>query len=558
MSLRRARQRLSPTRMEVYSAIFKIKRFLANSSSDRQIPSIISYVDGEEYVGNQAKAQLVRNKDNTVAYFRDFIGQEFKNIDPTHCHASAHPKEVDNAVALTIQDKEEGEPSTVTIEDAAARLIKRLALSASDFIGSTVDSAVITVPTNFSDKQCASLKESAKKAGIEVLQLITEPLAALLAYDGRPDAEVTDKTVVVADFGGTRSDIAIVASRGGIYTILATSHDYDFAGCHLDQVLMDYFAKEFIKWNTTDPRVEARPYAKLKAEAEACKKALSIGTNSAFAIESLAEGADFSSTINRLRFETVGRKVFDGFNRMVEQTVKKAGLDVLDIDQVILTGGTSHIPKIANNMRMIFPDTTEVLAPSTSATAINPSELAARGAALQASLIELFDAEDLSQISHPAVTTLKHISNSIGVLAITDDETRGVFTPIVKADTGAPVRRVVKIAAPKAGGDCLVKIIEGASHIKVTKPEPKPKSNGAKVADADSDDSEEESDEEDEEIRERVHKVGKVLAELAVKGVSAGAEVEISVEVKADLSVVIVAREAGKSQAVRAEIAKPN
>ena len=530
----------------------------AYTSLDRQIPSIISYVDGEEYVGNEAKAQLVRNKDNTVAYFRDFIGQEFASIDPTHCHASAHPKQVDNTIAFTIQDKEEGEPSTVTVEETTTRLLKRLISSASDFTGKIVDSAVIAIPTNFTDKQKAALRESAKNAGVEVLQLIAEPVAALLAYDGRPDAVITDKTVVVADFGGTRSDISIVASRGGIYTILATSHDYDFAGCHLDQVLMDHFAKEFIKWNTTDPRVDARPYAKLKAEAEACKKALSIGTNSAFAIESLAEGADFSSTINRLRFETIGRKVFDGFNRLVESTIKKAGLDVLDIDQVILTGGTSHIPKIANNFRGIFPETTEILAPSTSATAINPSELAARGAALQASLIELYDSEDIQQATHPAATTLKHLANSIGVLAITSDESRGVFTEIIKADTAAPVRRVMNCKAPKAGGDVLVKVVEGGSHIKVTKPEPKPKSNGAKVADADSDDSEEDSDEDEEEIRERVYKVGNVIAELAVKGVPAGAEIEVTIQVNADLSTVISAREAGKSATTKAEIPKPN
>ncbi len=135
--------------------------------------------------------------------------------------------------------------------------------------------------------------------------------------------------------------------------------------------------------NTTDPRENARSLAKLKLEAEATKKALSIGTNASFSVESLAEGIDFASTINRLRYETIARKVFEGFNRLIEGVVKKAGLDVLDIDEVILSGGTSHTPKIASNMRSIFPDSTTILAPSTLPTAINPSELQARGAALQ-------------------------------------------------------------------------------------------------------------------------------------------------------------------------------
>ncbi|KAG4216946.1 hypothetical protein PC116_g34573, partial [Phytophthora cactorum] len=165
-----------------------------------------------------------------------------------------------------------------------------------------------------------------------------------------------------------------------------------------------------------DPRGNARSLAKLKAESEAAKKALSIGTNASFSVESLADGIDFQTTINRLRYETIARKVFEGFNRLVEGVIKKAGLDVLDIDEVILSGGTSHTPRIANNFRAIFPETTSIQAPATSATAINPSELQARGAALQASLIQEYESDDIEQSTHPAVTTVKHITNAIGVI----------------------------------------------------------------------------------------------------------------------------------------------
>jgi molecular chaperone DnaK (HSP70) len=529
---------------------------VANRFIDRQIPTVLSYVDGEEYYGVQAKSQLVRNRKNTIAYFKEFIGKEFKSIDPTYAHNSAHPIEVEGGVAFTVQDNAEGEPSTVSAQEATTRLLKRLAQAATDYTGKTVDSAVISVPTNFSESQKKALIAAAKEASIEILQLINEPIAALLAYDGRPEAEVKDKTVVVADFGATRSDVSIVACRGGVYTILATQHDYDFAGVHLDQVLMDHFAKEFIKWNTTDPRKEERAAAKLRLECEATKKALSIGTNASFSVESLAEGIDFASTINRLRYETIGRKVFEGFNRLVESTIAKAGLDVLDIDQVVLSGGTSHTPRIANNFRAIFPESTEILAPSATPTAINPSELSARGAALQASLIAEFAAEDIEQSTHAAVTTLKHLTNAIGVQAITDDAARGVFATIIPAETAVPARRTLHIPAPKVGGDVLIKIVEGGSHIKVTKPEAKPKSNGAKVEDANSDDSEEEDseDEEPEDVREKVWKVGGVLAEAAVKGVKPAGSVEVTVQVNADLSVVVTAREVGSKGGVRGSI----
>ena len=482
--------------------------------------------------------------------------RSFKSIDPTHCHASAHPHEHESTIAFTIQDKEGDEPSTVTISEIASRQFRRLAQSASDFTGKKVNSAVITIPTNFSEKQKPALIKAAKDAGLEVLQLIHEPVAALLAYDARPESKVSDKMVVVADLGGTRSDVAVIASRGGMYTILATAHDYEFAGVHLDKVLQDHFSKEFIKWNSIDPRENARSLAKLKLEAEATKKALSIGTNANFSVESLAEGIDFSSTINRLRYETIARKVFEGFNRLVEGVIKKAGLDVLDIDEVILSGGTSHTPKIASNMQSIFPETTTIFAPSTLPTAINPSELQARGAALQASLIQEYEADDIDQSTHPAVTTVKHLTNAIGVLSISSDEKQAVFSPIIAAETAVPARRTIHVSAPKDGGDVLVKIVEGGSHIKVTKPEPKPKTNGAKEAE-DSDEDEDDSDEEPEEQREKVWQVGNVLAEAAVKDVKKGGKVEVMINVAGDLAVTVTAREVGGKGGVRGNLSAP-
>lgn len=178
------------------------------------------------------------------------------------------------------------------------------------------------------------MDEAAKDAGIEVLQFISEPVAAVLAYDARPEAKLEDKIVVVADLGGTRSDIAVIASRGGMYSIIATAHDYEYAGTQLDQVLIDHFAREFIKKNKTDPRENARSLAKLKLEAEGTKKALSLGANASISIESLADGVDFSSTINRTRYELLANKVFAGFSRLIQGVVKKADLDILDVNEV--------------------------------------------------------------------------------------------------------------------------------------------------------------------------------------------------------------------------------
>ncbi|KAK2929949.1 hypothetical protein FoTM2_010289 [Fusarium oxysporum f. sp. vasinfectum] len=476
---------------------------IANEDGDRQIPTVLSYVDGDEYYGGQAKNFLVRNPDNTIANFRDFLGQEFKSIDPTHSHASAHPKDVSGTVAFSIKDKNEEETSTVSVSEATTRYLRRLVGSASDYLGKKVTSAVVT---------------AANDADIEILQLISDPVAAVLAYDARPEAKIEDKIIVVADLGGTRSDVAVIASRGGLYTILATAHDYEFAGVHLDNALMDHFAKEFQKKHNIDPRNNTRSLAKLRLESEATKRALSLGSNAQFSVESLADGFDFSVTINRIRYEMVARKVFEGFNRLIEGVVKKAGLDVLDIDEVILSGGTAHTPRIANNLRGIFPETTEIQAPATSVSAINPSELLARGAALQASLIQEYEAADIEQSTHPAVTTVKHISNSIGVITVGADG-EDVFTPIIAPETAAPARRTIHIPAPKEGGDVLIKIVE-----------------------------------EEEETREKIWKIGNPLAEAAIKGVKAGGKVEVTINVLADLGVTVTAREVGGKGGVRGNI----
>ena len=525
---------------------------IANEDGDRQIPSILSYVDGEEYHGTQAKAQLVRNSKNTVAYFRDYLGKTFKAIDPTPCHASAHPLESGSTVAFPVHDTESETPTKVTVSELTTRLLKRLQTSASAYTGKTITSAVVAIPTDTTDAQREALVKAAADTQIEILQFIAEPIAALVAYDTRI-SDVQDKIIVVADFGGTRSDVAVVASRGGLYSILSTTHDYELGGAKLDTVLADHFAKEFIKKHKSDPRQDARSLAKLKLESEAVKKSLSQSTSAAFSVESLASGVDFRATVNRTRYDLLAIKVFSSMTRLVQEAVTKAGLDVLDIDEIIMSGGTSNTPKIATNLQANFPKST-VIAPSTSPTAINPSELAARGAALQASLIVEFEKEDIEQSTSEAVTVAPHLHNAIGV-QLSSTKGEGDFLVVVPQDSSAPIRRTAFVSAPT--GNAVLRVFEGEREIKVTKPEPK--SNGAKVSEVADDESEEDDDDdEEEEIRERVWKAKKQLAEFAFQDLKKGARIEVTVNVGPDLALSISAREASGKGGVRGAIEKPD
>lgn len=529
---------------------------IANEEGDRQIPSILSYVDGEEYHGTQAKAQLVRNAKNTIAYFKDYIGKPYKSIDPTPCKGSAHPSEADGTVVFSVQDKEGEDSHNVSVSEVTTRHIRKLKNSAADFTGKTVTAAVVTVPTDTTNEQKAALTKAAKDADVEILQFINEPIAAVLAYDSRAPESVEDRVIVVADFGGTRSDATVVScTGGGLYTVLATTHDYELGGIQLDQVLMDHFAKEFEKKHKTDPRTNERSLSKLKLESEAVKKALSQSASATFSVESLADGVDFRSTVNRTRYQLLSVKVFQKFTRMIEEVVKKAGLDILDVDEVILSGGSSHTPKIAENIQAIFPETTKVFAPATSTSSLNPSELQARGAAIQASMVQEFDKEDIEQSTHEMVTVTPHTQRAIGVQVTGQSE--DAFTIVVPSATAVPVRKTKVISAPE--GDVLLLVSEAESSIKVTKPDVKPKTNGATVEDAgdSEEDSDEDEDEEDEDIREKVFKVTNRLAEFQFKEVKKGTKIEVTINIDSDLGVQITAREAKGKGGVRGTLQAP-
>jgi molecular chaperone DnaK (HSP70) len=482
----------------------------------------------------------------------------FKSIDPTPCQQSAHPIDYNGAPAFSIHDKEEGDASTVTVPEITTRHLRKLKTSAADFLGKEVNAAVITVPTNFTDAQKDALKKAAWDAGIEVLQFIGEPVAAVLAYDARPGASQTDKVIVVADLGGIRSDIAVVASRGGIYTLLATSHDFDVSGSKLDEKLMEYFAKEYLKKHKSadDPRQNDRSLAKLRLESEAVKKALSLGNSATFSVESLSSGNDYTCTVNRTRYEMLGRPVFEAIDRLILHAIEKAEYDPLDITDVILSGGLSHTPRIAANISSLFKEKATVWAPSSKTDAINPSEVAARGAAIQASLIGDFDTENIQESEEPVVTVTPHLKNALGVLCISDSETHGRFQPIIEADTPTPVRRSAIVATPREGGDVLVKLVEGLRHIKVEKVE-KSQANGNKDEDDSDDDSDDDEEDEPEETRSKVWNVGKAIAELAIKGVKKGGKVEVQIDVRPDFTVSITAREIGGKGGVRGQLDAP-
>lgn len=514
---------------------------IANPDGERSIPSVLSYVGSEEYHGGQALQQLVRNPKNTIINFRDFIGLPFDQADVSKCANGAPAVEVDGKVGFVIsrgEDKEE----KITVDEVVSRHLKRLRLAAEDYIGSKISQVVLTVPTSFTTEQKTALTTAAGKVGLQVIQIINEPSAALLAHVEQFPFD-QDVNVVVADFGGIRSDAAVIAIRNGIFTILSTNHNTNLGGDNLDGELIEYFAKDFQKKNQSNPRKNARSLAKLRANAILTKKTLSNATSASISIDSLADGFDYHTSINRMRFELVTNKVFAQFSAFIAEVIAKAELDPLDIHAVILSGGVAFTPKLATNLEYLFPESVKILGPNSKEASNQPNELSASGAALQAGLASDYDAEELADALQPVIINTPHLPKAIGLVG-----SQGEFFPVLLAETSYPVQK--KIVLKHAKGDLLIGVYEGEHHVEERTLEPTPKEEKKE-----GEEGEEWSDSEDDEpeiIREKLYTLSTKLMELGIKSLTSGLEIIFNINKEGVLRVS--ARDVKSGAVVKGEL----
>lgn len=496
---------------------------IANPDGERFIASALSYVDGDEYHGQQALAQIIRSPRNTIVNFRDFIGLPFAEIDATHSQHGAHPIDVDGKVGYTING------NNLSIDEVVKRHFKQIKNAAEDYLGQNVENVVLTIPTNFTDIQKESLIQIAANAGMKVLQLVNEPSAALLAHLTQKDQLSEDKIYVVADFGGIRSDAAVISVRGGILTLLATEHSTTLGGEKLDKSLVDFFAADFQKKFKADAMKTEKSVAKLTAASVITKKTLSNVASSTVSVDSLSDGYDYMSSINRLRLEVVARNVFSDMVTFVESAVEKAGLTPLEIESVLLVGGTSNLPKVASNMQFVFPEATEIIAPSIDSKLPNPNELNCRGAAIQASLIEGYDVEEIAESLSPVVVNTQHLQNPIGV-----QDAEGKFITLISRETAYPIKKTLSFKS--ASDNVLIELFEGERSIEETVIEPEV------YSDADEDDSEEEA----EIVKELVYVTGSSLGKIDLVGVGAGKTVDVILNITKDGKLHFAARSGDK------------
>lgn len=352
---------------------------IANELGNRTTPSYVAFNEIERLIGDAAKQQLPFNPTNTIFDAKRLIGRKF--ADPVvQKDTKQWPFAVVDVndlpkVRVTYKDEEK----LFAAEEISAAILERLKEIAESYLNSTVKNAVVTVPAHFNDMQRQATMDAAKIAGLNVLRIISEPVAAAIAYGLNNDTEAS-KNVLIYDLGGGTFDVSVLNICGDDFVVKATDGDSHLGGEDFNEILMQTFANEFYRKNNVDINANKKALCRLRAACELAKRTLSTATQTVVEIDLLCDGIDFRTTLTRARFEKLCEVLFGLTIKTVKAALKEASLRCEDIDTVVLVGGSTRIPKIQQLLRDLFKGK-EI------SKTINPDEAVVYGAAVQAAKI---------------------------------------------------------------------------------------------------------------------------------------------------------------------------
>jgi heat shock protein 1/8 len=356
---------------------------IANDQGNRTTPSYVAFNESERLIGDAAKNQSAMNPKNTIFDAKRLIGRRFN--DPTVKKDMANwPFEVvEKDEKPFIRAQYQNETRDFSPEEISSMVLIKMKETAEAFLGKTVKKAVITVPAYFNDAQRQATKDAGLISGLEVLRIINEPTAAAIAYglDSSNDKKnKKERTVLIFDLGGGTFDVSLLTIDSGIFTVKATAGDTYLGGEDFDNRMVEYFKGEFKKKHKKDLSESARAVRRLRTACERAKRNLSSATQTSVEIDSLFDGVDFNATITRAKFEELNMDLFTNCLEPVDKVLKDAKYKKEQVDDIVLVGGSTRIPKIQSLLQDFFKG--KALNRS-----INPDEAVAYGAAVQAAVI---------------------------------------------------------------------------------------------------------------------------------------------------------------------------
>ncbi|KAF3097664.1 Heat shock protein ssb1 [Orbilia oligospora] len=353
---------------------------IANEQGNRVTPSFVAFTDEERLIGDAAKNQAALNPRHTVFDAKRLIGRRFDDPSVKKDVQTWPFKVIDREGNPFIEVEYLKETKTFSPQEISSMVLVKMKEIAEAKLAKKVEKAVITVPAYFNDNQRQATKDAGAIAGLNVLRIINEPTAAAIAYGlgaGKSDKE---RNVLIYDLGGGTFDVSLLNIQGGVFTVKATAGDTHLGGQDFDTALLDHFKAEFKKKTKIDISDDPRALRRLRSACERAKRTLSSVTNTTIEIDSLSGGEDFNTTITRARFEDINAALFKSTIDPVAQVMKDAALDKAQVDEVVLVGGSTRIPKVQKLLSDFFDG--KKLEKS-----INPDEAVAHGAAVQAGIL---------------------------------------------------------------------------------------------------------------------------------------------------------------------------
>lgn len=353
---------------------------IANDQGNRTSPSYVAFTESERLVGDAAKNQASMNPTNTVYDAKRLIGRRFD--DPIvqqdmKLWSFTVVNDGNNRPKIKVQHK--GEDKLFYPEEISAMVLGKMKETAEAYLGHPVKDAVITVPAYFGDSQRQATKDAGVIAGLNVLRIINEPTAASLAY-GLDNKSAKEKKVLIFDLGGGTFDVTVLSIDDGIFEVMATGGDAHLGGEDIDNRMVEHFAAEFKRKYKKDIMTSARALKRLKTACEKAKRNLSSSTQATIELDSLMDGVDFSSSITRARFEEMCTDYFNKCISTVEKVMQDSKLSKSQIDDIVLVGGSSRIPKVQQMLSDYFNG-------KDLCKSINCDEAVAYGAAIQAHIL---------------------------------------------------------------------------------------------------------------------------------------------------------------------------
>uniref|UniRef100_H2Z065 Endoplasmic reticulum chaperone BIP n=1 Tax=Ciona savignyi TaxID=51511 RepID=H2Z065_CIOSA len=361
--------------------VFKNGRveIIANDQGNRITPSYVAFTsDGERLIGDAAKNQLTSNPDNTVFDAKRLIGRQWSEKGVQSDLKYFPFKVVEKNTKPHVQVTVKGEKKIFAAEEISAMVLGKMKDIAEAYLGKTVTHAVVTVPAYFNDAQRTATKDAGIIAGLNVMRIINEPTAAAIAYG--LDKREGEKNILVFDLGGGTFDVSLLTIDNGVFEVISTNGDTHLGGEDFDQRVMEHFMKLYKKKKGKDVRRDNRAVQKLRREVEKAKRALSSAQVATVEIESFFEGDDFSETLTRAKFEELNNDLFRSTIQPVKKVLEDADLTTKDVDEVVLVGGSTRIPKIQQLVKEYFKG-------KEPNRGINPDEAVAFGAAVQAGVL---------------------------------------------------------------------------------------------------------------------------------------------------------------------------